>query len=223
MPKGKVAAKHMPSMSKKKTDEKKRSASGKKDASGAKSKVGKLDKAAKKSADKKVDKKSKVIKKEKETKSKVTKVKSIKAPPRVDADGKRKIRFRPGTVSLREIKRYQKSTECLLPRAPFQRLVRDIAKEHDADLRFQSQALMALQESAEAYIVGLFEDTNICAIHANRVTVMHKDMLLARRLRGDSNRDFTDHIPKTGNEQFLELPRKVNAANLAALAKAHNL
>lgn len=103
---------------------------------------------------------------------------------------KRKIRFKPGTVALREIKRYQKSTNLLLPRAPFQRVVRSICSEIDHNLRFQFQALLALQEATEAYLVGIFEDANLCCIHAKRVTIMKQDMELARRIRGESNFDF---------------------------------
>ena len=98
---------------------------------------------------------------------------------------KRPHRFKPGTVSLREIRRYQKSTELLIRKLPFQRLVREIASETKNDLRFQSSAVLALQEAAEAYMVGLFEDTNLCAIHAKRVTIMPRDMQLARRIRGE--------------------------------------
>ena len=144
-------------------------------------------------------------------------------------------RYRPGTVALREIRKYQKSTELLIRKLPFQRLVREIAQDfktgqcrtcrsdrllHDsehisidkiiywvADLRFQSSAVLALQEAAEAYLVSLFEgkavlqlvlqgflmpylgaalaDTNLCAIHAKRVTIMPKDIQLARRIRGE--------------------------------------
>ena len=86
---------------------------------------------------------------------------------------------------MREIRKYQSSTDMLIPRAPFQRLVRDICSKVDADLRFQSQALVALQESAEAYITGLLQDANLCATHAKRVTLMRKDVILARRIRGD--------------------------------------
>ena len=89
---------------------------------------------------------------------------------------KKPHRFRPGTVALREIRRFQKSTELLIRKLPFQRLVREIAQEYKSDLRFQSQAVLALQEAAEAYMVGLFEDTNLCAIHAKRVTIMPKDI-----------------------------------------------
>ena len=98
---------------------------------------------------------------------------------------KRAHRFRPGTVALREIRRFQKSTELLVRKLPFQRLVREIANDFKSDLRFQSSAVLALQEAAEAYMVGLFEDTNLCAIHAKRVTIMPKDMQLARRIRGE--------------------------------------
>lgn len=83
-----------------------------------------------------------------------------------------------------EIRKYQKSTDLLIRKLPFQRLVREIAEGVKRDLRFQSTAVMALQEAAEAYLVGLFEDTNRCAIHAKRVTIMPKDMMLARRIRG---------------------------------------
>jgi len=112
-------------------------------------------------------------------------------------------RWKAGTVALREVKRYQKTVDNLLPRAPFQRLVRSICVDLDHEIRFQSQALLALQEASEAYIVGVFEDTNLCAIHANRVTVMKKDMDLARRIRGDRNIDYRDLQPKTGDEVFL--------------------
>ena len=88
-------------------------------------------------------------------------------------------RYRPGTVALREIRRYQKSLELLIRRMPFQRLVREIAQVHNPYVHFQSGAILALQESAEAYLVGLFEDSNLCAIHAKRVTIMPKDMQLA--------------------------------------------
>ncbi|KAK3537592.1 hypothetical protein QTP70_016676 [Hemibagrus guttatus] len=93
--------------------------------------------------------------------------------------------YRPGTVALREIRRYQNSTELLIRKLPFQRLVREIAQDFKTDLRFQSSAVMALQEASEAYLVSLFEDTNLCAIHAKRVTIMPKDIQLTRRIRGE--------------------------------------
>ena len=106
--------------------------------------------------------------------------------PTVSGGGvKRPHRFRPGTVALRDIRKFQKSTELLIRKLPFQRLVRYIANDFKTDLRFQSSAVLALQEAAEAYMVGLFEDTNLCAIHAKRVTIMPKDIQLARRIRGE--------------------------------------
>jgi histone H3/H4 len=88
-------------------------------------------------------------------------------------------------TTFAEIRKYQKSTELLIRKLPFQRLVREIAQDYKTDLRFQSSAVMALQEAAESYLVGLFEDTNLCAIHAKRVTIMPKDVQLARRIRGE--------------------------------------
>ena len=97
---------------------------------------------------------------------------------------KKPHRYRPGTVALREIRRYQKSTNLLIRKAPFQRLVREIAQDFKSDLKFESLALLALQEALEAFMVHVFENTNLCAIHARRVTVMPKDMQLALRLCG---------------------------------------
>jgi histone H3 len=85
---------------------------------------------------------------------------------------KKPHRYKPGTVALREIRRYQKSTELLIRRAPFQRLVREIAQDYKSDLRFQQSAVDALQEASESYLVSLFEDTNLCAIHARRGTYL---------------------------------------------------
>ena len=99
--------------------------------------------------------------------------------------GKKPHRYRPGTVALREIRRYQKSMELLIRRLPFQRLVREIAQDYKARLNFASGAILVLQEAAEAYLVGLFEDTNLCAIHAKHITIMPKDIQLARRIRGE--------------------------------------
>ena len=95
-------------------------------------------------------------------------------------------RYRPGTVALREIRRYQKSTELLIRKLPFQQLVREIAQDlGKMNMRFQSGAIMALQEALEAYLVGLLEDSNLCAIHAKRVTIMPKDIQLACHIRGE--------------------------------------
>lgn len=98
-------------------------------------------------------------------------------------------RYKPGTVALKEIRKYQRSYDLLIRKLPFARLVREVAldllpADVGAELRWQSQAIMALQEAAEAFLVHLFEDTNLCAIHAKRVTIMQKDIQLARRIRG---------------------------------------
>lgn len=112
--------------------------------------------------------------------------KGVKMPHKTKKNGKKS--YRPGQLALKEIRRFQHSTEKLIRRLPFQRLVREIAndlKSQNIDgLKFQSSALEALQEAAESYIVGLFEDTNLCAIHAKRVTIMPRDMQLAIRIRG---------------------------------------
>jgi histone H3 len=84
---------------------------------------------------------------------------------------KKRHRYKPGTVALREIRRYQGSTELLIRKLPFQRLAREVSREINPNLRFQSSALAALQESVEAYLVSLFEDTNLCAVHGKRVTI----------------------------------------------------
>ncbi|KAG2348991.1 histone-fold-containing protein [Suillus weaverae] len=106
---------------------------------------------------------------------------------------RKKRRYRPGTLALREIRKYQRSTDLLLRRLPFSRVVREIAMDMmtdtnyergEAGLRWQSSAIMALQEATEAFLVHLFEDANLCAIHAKRVTIMQRDIQLARRIRG---------------------------------------
>jgi len=104
------------------------------------------------------------------------------SPPFAGVQKKR--RYRPGTVALREIRKFQKSTELLIRKLPFQRLVREVARDFNTEIRFQSLAILALQEAAEDYLVSLFQDTNLCAIHAKRVTITPKDMALARRIRG---------------------------------------
>jgi histone H3-like centromeric protein A len=101
----------------------------------------------------------------------------------------RRRRYRPGTVALKEIRKYQRSYDLLLLKLPFARLVREVAldllpTDVGAELRWQSHAIQALQEASEAFLVHLFEDTNLCAIHAKRVTIMQKDIQLARRIRG---------------------------------------
>ncbi|KAK1924430.1 histone-fold-containing protein [Papiliotrema laurentii] len=112
---------------------------------------------------------------------------------RAPRDGSRsevtaKRRYRPGTVALREIRQYQKSTEMLIAKLPFSRLVREVAHDLGSTgnemLRWQSTAILALQEATEAFLVHLFEDANLCAVHAKRVTIMPRDIHLARRIRG---------------------------------------
>ena len=109
-----------------------------------------------------------------------------RAPPRLNTGGvKKPMRYKPGTVALREIRRYQKTTELLIRKLPFSRLVREVAQDFNTDLRFQRNAIGALQEAAEIFLISLLEDTNLCAIHARRVTIFPKDMQLARKLRND--------------------------------------
>ena len=94
-------------------------------------------------------------------------------------------RYRAGTVALQDIRHFQKTSALLIRKLPFQRLVREIAQDFKTDLRFQSAAILCLQEAAEAYLVWLFDDANLCAIHARRVTILPKDIQLARRIRGE--------------------------------------
>ena len=121
--------------------------------------------------------------------AKAAKKSGMKAPK---GGVKKPHRYCPGTVALKEIRRYQKSTELLIQKLPFQQLVWEIASDNDVicsplcgKVRFQSASIMVLQEASEVYLVGLFEDTNLCAIYAKRVTIMPKDIQLARRIRGE--------------------------------------
>jgi histone H3 len=104
---------------------------------------------------------------------------------------KKPHRYRPGTVALREIRRFQKSADLLVPKLPFSRVVREIVRDYtngntgSNDWRFTGFSMLAMHEATEAYLVGLFEDTNLCAIHAHRVTIQPKDMQLCRRIRGE--------------------------------------
>lgn len=120
---------------------------------------------------------------------------AVKAPRKKSSDGavvaagqvkeRKPHRFRPGTVALREIRRYQKSGELLLRKLPFQRVVREIAQQFKSELRFQEAAIMALQEAAEMFLTNLFEDTNLVTVYNKRQTIKPRDMQLAMRLRGD--------------------------------------
>ena len=109
---------------------------------------------------------------------------SKKSAKKASKSGK-KFRWHAGTVALRQIKKFQKSTDLLMRKAPFQRLVRELATGHKEGLRWAASAVAALQESTESYITGLLSDSNLCALHARRVTLMSRDVALARRLRGE--------------------------------------
>ncbi len=89
-------------------------------------------------------------------------------------------RWRPGTVALREIRKFQKTTNLLIRKAPFQHLVQEVAlKFRKSDLQMQSKAVLALQEAAEYFMVDVFSNTNLCTMHGKRVTIMVKDIVLA--------------------------------------------
>ncbi|KAL3517274.1 hypothetical protein ACH5RR_024176 [Cinchona calisaya] len=107
------------------------------------------------------------------------------ATPSTRQDQRRKHRHRPGTVALREIRHFQRTWKLLIPAAPFIRLVKEISNFFAPGVtRWTAESLVALQEAAEDYLVQLFEDAMLCAIHAKRVTLMKKDWELARRLGG---------------------------------------
>ena len=110
-----------------------------------------------------------------------------KAPSNVQkaSGAPRQRRYRPGERALKEIRFYQRNTDLLIRRLPFARLVREVQTYFfRKPYRWQAEAMSALQEAAEAHLVGLFEDANLCTIHAKRVTIMPKDIQLARRIRG---------------------------------------
>ena len=110
---------------------------------------------------------------------------------------KKPHRYCPGLLALCEIRRYQQSTESLIRRTPFNKLIKEISQEYricpnglgtpSVQVHFQSTALAALQEAAENFLVGLFEDVNLLAAHAKRVTVMPRDIRLALRIQGDQS------------------------------------
>ncbi|CAD8108998.1 unnamed protein product [Paramecium sonneborni] len=97
---------------------------------------------------------------------------------------KKKHRFRPGTIPLREIRQFQFSTNLLIRKIPFQRLVREISQGSDKEFRFSQSAMYALQEATEGFIIHLFEDANLCSHHAKRVTLLARDLFLAIRIQG---------------------------------------
>lgn len=128
--------------------------------------------------------------KQRPAKSTAVKTPAAKKPPvkavLTDLEGaNKKHRYRPGTVALREIRKYQKSTDLLLRKLPFARLCREVSNSLAPEpFRWTAEALLAMQEACEDFITHLFEDCNLCAIHAKRVTIMVKDIQLARRIRG---------------------------------------
>ena len=101
---------------------------------------------------------------------------------------KKVYKYRPGTVALRNIHKYQKSTETFIPKVQFQRVVKEIMQDTGKDLRIQSSALLALQEATEAHLTSYFQDSNLLALHAKRVTIMSKDIQLAKRIRNERYR-----------------------------------
>lgn len=106
-------------------------------------------------------------------------------------EGVKKRRNKPGTVALREIKKYQRTEEQrMFARAPLMRRVREIMADFDKDFRLQAVAAEAIHEASEAYLVSMLEDANLCAIHARRQTLMKKDVNLALRIRGDETRTY---------------------------------
>lgn len=109
-------------------------------------------------------------------------------PSRRGGETPKKRRYRPGTKALKEIRQYQRSSDLLIRKLPFCRLVKQLCQDHFARpgevYRWQGTALEALQHAAEDYLVKLFEDANLCTIHAKRVTVMVRDIQLARRIKG---------------------------------------
>jgi len=109
---------------------------------------------------------------------------AAQAPPSYPGGVKRAYRYRPGTMALRKIRKFQRSTETLIPKLSFQRLVKEVAQKARADLRFQSTAIAALQEASEDYLVGIMADSVMCMLHGGHKTMMTKDLQLARRIRG---------------------------------------
>ena len=108
------------------------------------------------------------------------------------AGARKPVRFKPGTVALRQIRKLQRTCDLLFPLQPFQRLVREIALSFKSDLRFEREALLAIQEAAEAHIIGMFQHTQNLAIHSGRKTIQDKDLSLALHIREN---ETTPHIP----------------------------
>ena len=130
---------------------------------------------------------------------------------------KKPHKWKAGTVALREIKKFQRSTDTIIPKAAFGRLVKEITQDmtNSTEYRYQSTALAALQEAAEAYLVDLFEDTNLGCLHAKRQTIHPSDMLLARRIRREAKRPRNDCALLT-NKRAADPPPAVAAAAAGA-------
>ena len=107
-----------------------------------------------------------------------------KHPRKPKGKVKKPYRYRPGTVALRDIRKYQTSTELLIRKLPFQRLVKEIVQDlfKSETYRFQSTAVLALQEAAENFLVSMFDDVGCIAIHGKRVTIQKRDIQIWRRL-----------------------------------------
>ena len=149
----------------------------------------KAEKAAKEQAREAGDKKIALMKKVREANKrraeriKGRREKQLKVEREERKERKRKVQR--GMQALKEIQKYQKGADLLIRRLLFQQLVREITQQKQEGLRFQSAAVLVLQEVGEAFLVGLLEQANLCAIHAKRVTIMPKDIQLAWRIRGD--------------------------------------
>jgi len=90
-----------------------------------------------------------------------------------------------------EIRRLQKTTDLLIRKAPFGRLVREVMGQFTSEVTMWAQsAIMALQEATEAFAIMLFEDTNLCAIHAKRVTIQVKDVQLSKRIGSSTGKYY---------------------------------
>ena len=109
----------------------------------------------------------------------------VRGPKEKKTEEKHKRRYRPGTLALQEIRKYQKSTELLIRKLPFMRLVQEIGQQFMSGIKFQGTVVNALQEASEAYLISLFENSNLCAIHAKWCTIMPKDIQLAHHIRGE--------------------------------------
>ena len=128
---------------------------------------------------------------------------------RVSRPTRKPTLFRPGPGVLRQIRHFQSRCELLIRKAPFMRLVRELMEARSGGLRIQSAALQALQEAAEQYLVSLFDCANLCCLHARRVTLMPRDIQLARRIRGED-----EQLGVPDKEELIKKARAERAARL---------